>query len=338
MHPPLIGALTAKYGRLLISDQGRITYLMHINHVPFVHWQGGDTGTGAAVGAPLHPSRLLTTTLPVHAFEGPVPSAYPPWLEVDYWYAGLQPDFDLRSYLRQLEESVSVYGAIFGEASGLIALFVISAVLGGWRQIGPRLWEAYSLWLPAAVALGGFALVHVEPRYTGPFVVLALLALLSTVRLPASLPQLGESLALTLAGLLLAFTALPLLVEGYAVGRDLVRGRNPWLQEMPRVAFNLRQAGLQSGDKVAVIGNGFRASAWAWLDHLQIVAEVPAIPTNHIIECWAADAGRQAEVLRLLGSTGARAVVVQNVPASVRDPAWQPLAGTSYFMRWLPGN
>lgn len=329
---PLIVALSLKQGRPTFSEQGQITYLMHVNHVPFVHWQGDDLGLGGDPGQPIHPSRQIFQQPAVFEFGSPVGGTYPPWFDVGYWFAGAQPAFDLTSHLRILESSLGVYYDIFVKSAGsVLAAGIALWILGGRGQSFSSLARGWSLIIPAAGTLGLFAVVHVEPRYTAAFVTLLLLGLLCGVRAPdtAEARHLMTGLTVGVVAVMLAIAAFQPLGIAFYTARELARGRDPWPRENYQVAEGLQQLGLKPGDTVAVIGRGFHASGWARLARLRIVAE---LPVDQVESFWALDEAGQGEVMRALAQTGARvAVATEGLPGSVHDEAWRQLGNTDQF-------
>jgi hypothetical protein len=329
---PLIVALSLKHGRPTFSDQGSITYLMHINQVPFVHWQGEDLGRGVMIGQPLHPTRKIFENPPVFEFGSPVGGTYPPWFDVGYWFEGANPTFDLSAHLRILEVSAGVYLGIFVPGAGsLLAASVALWSMGGRGQTWQSRLEGWVIFLPAVTALGLFATVHVEPRYTPAFVTLLLLGLLCGVRFPATeaTRRIVTGLTLGVAAVMLTLAAAHPLSIAFNAARDLARGRDPWPRANYHVAAGLAQLGLQPGDKVAVIGSGFHASGWAWLGRWQIVAE---LPLNQAPSFWALESAGQAAVMQALADTGAQVAVAEGKPASVQQAAWQRIGNTNHFV------
>lgn len=329
---PLIMALSLKYGRPTFSEQGRVTYLMHVNHVPFVHWQGGDLGMGVPVNPPTHPSRLIVENPPVYEFGSPVGGSYPAWFDPTYWFEGIQPRFDPASHLRILETSARVYFDIFVLGSGsLLAACIAMLVIGGARSGWASYLAGWRLIVPGVIILGMFALVHVEPRYTGAFVTLLWLGILAGVRLPEArdIGRVVAGITIGVVTVMLVVTAFKPLQFAYASLRDLARGRDPWSGESWRVAEGLREMGVSSGDRVAVIGNGFHASAWARLARARIVAELPA---DYVSAFWALDSAGQAQVLEAFANTSAEVLVTKDMPFQPVGVEWHRIADTNYYV------
>src|SRR5207247_10530439 len=101
--------------------------------------------------------------------------------------------------------------------------------------------------------------------------------------------------------------------------------------EQWQVAEGLHQMGVGPGDKVAVIGDSFRAY-WAHLLALHVVAEIRPEDANTF---WAADPAKQKVAIDTLARTGARAIVTENPPLRA-DPTWQKIGSTDYYAYLLP--
>jgi hypothetical protein len=95
--------------------------------------------------------------------------------------------------------------------------------------------------------------------------------------------------------------------------------------------------GMEPGDRVALIGDGFGEASWARLDRIEIVAEVPHdMPEgNSVAAFWNSTPQDEQEVLNILKSTGAKAVVA-NIPPKSLPPGWVPLGNSGrivFFFR-----
>jgi hypothetical protein len=110
----------------------------------------------------------------------------------------------------------------------------------------------------------------------------------------------------------------------------------------------MRQAGLQSGDRVAYIGFSLGA-AHVGLERAQIVAAVPASPIQNDTvwgrplvftfpkpdEFWRSSSQDQRRVLETFRRVGAKWVFADCVPTWADTSGWQ-VAGESYLLR--PGD
>jgi hypothetical protein len=101
------------------------------------------------------------------------------------------------------------------------------------------------------------------------------------------------------------------------------------------LARRIQARGLDHGAPIAVIGNGMTAF-WARLGRFRIVAEIPP-PQNEVF--WSCDPTSQREVLNVLASTGAVAVIAVDPPAWARTDGWDllitggPLISTRFTPR-----
>ena len=90
--------------------------------------------------------------------------------------------------------------------------------------------------------------------------------------------------------------------------------------------------GIEPGDHIALIGNGFSAY-WARLEKVQIVADVPPGPDSEIhdsiAEFFYSSPDREQAVLSIMKSTGAKAVVTDSAPG-VLPPGWVPIGYTGH--------
>src|SRR5262249_19740026 len=130
-----------------------------------------------------------------------------------------------------------------------------------------------------------------------------------------------------------AFLVIPI---AFHAGSDAYESRDrPNLHDL--VAAGLRKQGLRAGDRVVNIGIERlqnRGSAfegyWAYLDDLQIVAEMPE---GGDLLC--ADRRARAPVYAAFASLGAVAAVTRAVPGPSCARGWQQIADTNFYIRLL---
>jgi hypothetical protein len=182
-----------------------------------------------------------------------------------------------------------------------------------------------------------YAMVHVQGRYIGPFVVLLWGDLLAGARLPASdqsrklLSFIG---AVVLAVVLINVFAFTLERGGRFLGVPLAETADggPAAPAEPgwpgEVADELHRLGVRPGDKVATIGYAFD-SYWARLAHVQIVAEMFDWEARLF---WSGTPSLQSEVLRAFARSGASAVVAERVPVDVDPAEWHRVGRSGYYI------
>jgi hypothetical protein len=317
---PLLVILSRAKGRFTFGDSGRINYIWHVDGVPRMYWQGDYPGSGT----PTHPPRLIHTNPAIYEFGGSFAATFPPWYEPSYWYDGMKAHFGLRKQVRALIEAAGIYhGLFFKPGAVLITVSIILLLLrGSVRELAGRL----DVLIPAIAAFGLYALVHVEPRYIGSFILVFWGGVLCMLRLPKS----------ELASRLLRFSALAIviiysteiclgLLGAVSTEKDLTAGT----QKHQQVAEGIRSAGIQPGDRVATIG-GMSATVWARLAKVRIVADMP-----DDANFWSEDRDSRAMAIHAFGTTGAKAIVAYGVPFSVSREGWMRIGQTEYSLLML---
>jgi hypothetical protein len=333
---PFIMAISQHRNRFTIGDAGQITYIRYVNRVPYPHWQGDETGSGTLK----HPSRQILDTPPLYEFAEPIRATYPISYDPVYWYEGAAINFDPG---RQLElvlfSSLPYYLDLFvHQQGGLVVGAAVLYLAGSSRRRWPLTASArhMSLIVPALAVLGMYALAgEIAGRYIGPFVVLLWADVLAGVRLPAS-PLAGR--LLTMSGAVMVLFMFAVIVGFNLEGLTDLRGRpsaNPRAgqQAAPpgwpgEIALELRQLGLEAGDRVGVIGSGFEAF-WARLARVQIVAEMFGWEADPF---WLGTSAFQSEVIRAFASTGAAAVVAEDVPHYAAMDGWHQIGSSNSYI------
>lgn len=317
---PLVIALSNVKHRVTFGDAGKINYAMYVNRAPlWVHWHGQPPGTGV----PAHPMRELASDPLLYEFAQPVPGSYPPWYDPSYWYEGIKPHFSLRGQAWALYRAGNVYLKLISRTGALYIVFLTLVLLA--RKTGNWEFEAKGLfwvWLPSFAALGMYALVHVEQRFLSGFALMLLMWILSSWRLSEKAGAQLRRRVILLAGL------SPALAIAWAIARDVVdviqnKPYEPWV-----VAQQLHAIGIPPGTEVGYIGTGLGAY-WAHLAGVRIIAEIPDKEQPRFI---AADAARRQQILALISSLGARAVVTRNADAANPAEGWRQIPGTHHFI------
>ena len=317
---PLVLALSAAKGRPTFGDSGRINYAEFVNRATRnVHWQGEPAGTGA----PVHASRKIFSDPDVFEFSSPVPGSYPPWYDPSYWYDGVRPHFSVKAQAWALFRASNMYLKIFSKSGALwvvlVSILVVRRKLLGWGRSSSGAWLVF---LPSVAAVTMYSLVHIEFRYFAPFSLMLLMWALSRMKIATG------------AGPLLVrrfhfvIILAPALAVAWAAGRDLsdiVRNKpyEPWV-----VAQRLHEMGVPPGTDVGYIGTGLDAY-WAHLAGVRIIVEIPDEQQSRFISAGAA---RRQQVLALLSSVGAKAVVTKNANAANVEDGWRPIPGTHHFI------
>jgi hypothetical protein len=329
---PFIAALSHFQGRLTWGDSAKLNYAWYVDHVPRYHWQG----EGHGVGAPLHPSKRLNDSPAVYEFEQPGQATYAIWFDPAYWNAGVHPRPDFKANIQQVLTNADVYGDVFFRQQAAVLVVCLLLFLLGARggfALGDVLNYAVLL-LPVAAALTMYALVHVETRMIGAYVVILWMAFFAAMRSKEMnfVRTAGTCGVAAIALFTFVMMASALMGETVKNGRAQLTAwgdRNALPQW--RVVNELHRAGVQPGDKIAWVrptdlDSNLQNYAWARLAHVQIVAEVPG---NDTAAFWAnpMDRGKAIEGLR---KSQATALIVTNTPAGFAEAGWIKLGQTGY--------
>lgn len=333
---PFVGVISAAKGRLTFGDAGTLTYVWYVNGVPYPHWQGEPSGSGI----PEHPSRRIFDNPPIYEFGTPIGGTYPIAYDPSYWHEGVVPHLDVSQLLVLIMRSATYYLDLFlRQQGGLVVIALILYWMGSSRRLNlVNVLRRWGLVVVAFAALAMYALVYVEARYIGVFVVLLWADTLANVSLPSSpastrlLSGLGAIMVFFVLANILAFN-----VEGFG---DL-SARRSTVQAVERqarppswpgeVAEELHRLGIERGDKVAVIGYGF-SSFWARLARVQIVAELLG---NDADPFWLGDSAFRAGVIEAFAGTGARAIVAEGVPGYAALDNWHQVGDSNYYLYLL---
>jgi hypothetical protein len=340
---PFITALSSARGRLTFGDSARLNQAFYVNGVQFFrHWQGGPPGSGT----PIHPTRKLNEFPEIYEFAASDMGTYPPWFDPTYWNAGIMPHLNVKRQAVLFVRNLALVCQIILESGAqLVCVLIILALLCGYRrQWIEGLLRLWFIWVPGAMALAMFALVHVEPRFLGGWLILLFAGGISACSLPPDHGTRRAVWCIGAAALITTGAALILQTSREAIGIDHADGRS---SQDVSIAVGLLNSGLRPGDGIALIGDGTGAY-WAYLARLHIVAEIPAgsasRPSHPALDFWQSEPELQQKALKILEGTGAKAVIaganpsiVASVPSLVPGP-WKRVDGTHAFVYFFPAN
>lgn len=328
---PFVVTLSAANGRLTIGDSAALNYLWMIDGAPMVHWQGGPDG----LGQPVHHSQLVLERPAIFAFESPFAVSYAAWYAPEYWFEGAKPVFTLDGHLQAIAASVKAY------ASQAVDLGVIFAAVAILLSMHSRPWHirwspAVALLVPALAALSMYTLVLVEGRYVAPFLLLVILGLLMSVRLPRApwSTALAANVSVVMVIVLLLQIGWTSSGDARSLLAQVLHGRLLEADEQTLVASALHSAGIKPGDAVAT-GNRAFNDYWARLARVRIIAEVSDPDGPAILD---ADPAARTAAQQVLLAQPVRAVVAHSWPAQTDDPGWLPIEGTDYFYYLVPSR
>ena len=341
---PFIASLSRAKGRLTFGDSARLNYAFYIDGVQhFEHWQGGPPGTGM----PIHPTHKLNDFPEVYEFAAVKNmGTYPPWFDPTYWYEGITPHFERKRQAKFFVANLILeFQIIVDSAAGLLCAAMILALLASDRR---RLIKEFSqlwfLWVPGAVAFLMFALVHVEPRFLGGWLILLFVGAICVCSLPEDGSTLRAASCVGFAALITAAAALVSQASQEALKAEYAAGRNPG---NTLIADYLSNNSLRPGAQVAVIGDGMYVY-WAHLARLHVVAEIPAntglFQVHPAHDFWESGPEQQEHSLGILAKTGAEAVIafpqglVEGSEPSIVPAPWKKIDGTDAYVYFFRAN
>jgi hypothetical protein len=325
---PLFVSISRMVGSPSFGESGSLNYAWLIDgKSPFPFYTSGPPPYLK------HPMNLLHKRPNVFGFEEPEASTYTLWDNPQYWNAGVSKTFSPRGQLRVIGQNLSAFCTDLHMMPmwGLIAGGFIFSIM---RPNVPRRFQhilrSWPLFVPGVAGISVYALVSLQPRYIGSFVVLVLLGLFPEILLQKSQDTVKRTSIATLvfAGFMMVFIALNVVY--HLAGFPILRGGG---DVHYRAAESLNKEGARPGDAVALIGFPYDAVIWARLARVRIVAQVPPEDASDL---WrASDPRVKAEVYDAFARAGAMAVVAEEAPPSEGFADWQRVGGTRYYVHFL---
>jgi hypothetical protein len=332
---PFIALFSVAKGRLTFGDAGKLTYLKLVNGIPYPHWRPSAI---SGVGTPHHPARQIFENPAVFEFASPVGGTYPLSYDPSYWYEGVVPPLDINKQIAVLVANAGFYFDLFIRQQGGITAIVLLLLLLGVKKRSLQGWLSGELGLVliAIAAFGLYALVYLEGRYVGAFLVLFWAGLFSCIRIPKSL--LSQRLISVAGAILLSCFLLNIVsfnLEGLkrvglletSSNKEFVQAQSPSYKPV-RLAEAVLEMGLKPGDEIAFIGYSFGAF-FARLARLRIIAE---IPDDQAESFWMADPDRRSAVVEAIRKTGAKAIVAEWVAPGASVNGWQRIGNSRHFI------
>ena len=258
-----------------------------------------------------------------------------------YWYEGVVPPLDIKKQSAVLIANAGFYFDLFVRQQGGITAIVLLLLLVGIKGRSLQSWlrGEWGLVVVALAAFGLYALVYLEGRYIGVFVVLFWAGLLSFVRLPDSLlsgrllPIAGGSLVVFFLLNIAAFNLEGLKKVGLLESR--LPERSTQVQapsyKPARLAEAVLEMGIKPGDDIAFVGYSFGAF-FARLARLRIIAEIPDSEAERF---WHADTSRRAVVIEAIRKTGAKTIIAESVSPGVSLDGWKRIGQSPHFLYQL---
>jgi hypothetical protein len=329
---PFVAIISAAKGKFTIGEAGTVTYVRHVVGIPYPHWQGDPVQNIL----PTHRSRVIHQSPAVYEFGEPIGGTYPIAFDPSYWYDGIAAPITLQDLTGPLLASGIHYLELFIQKQGtLVACVLILYMMGQpLKRRLPDMLRQWALMIPSVIAFGLYALVLVEDRYIGVFILLFWADILANVHLPA-LPNWGSWLKVFsgVAALGLLANVVLFNLDGFTRWRPSVNSSfvvpiAPAASPLA-VAQSLKDLGIQQGDKVGVIGYAYD-SFWARLARVQIAAEM--FEADSIEDLWRGNESLQQSVLQAFADAGMDAVIAEYVPVYAKLDGWQRVGKSNFYI------
>lgn len=309
--------------RLTMGESASFNFLVHVDRMgPTWYLQV----PGWSRGTLLHPPERIFLAPPAYAFAVPQSVTHPLRFDPSIWTVGVRPHLALRPYLWVLREGIFVFLRLLRQLLGFAALVLVLAwVLHRNKKLAESLRSNWPVWLIGLAGCAMYALVHVEPRYAGAFVVLLGLGFCLGVQVP-------EKFNSKIALLTIVVAAALLLPVGWHIYVRHSQGVGK-LDDDGLAAAELSKFGIQAGDRVARISPITYDLGIERIARVEVVAEVAF---DHVGEFWAAPEPVQERLLGIFASRGAKAVIATQPMLNEGNAAqWRQLGATQFWV-WLP--
>lgn len=332
---PYVLALSTYKGQFTYGGGAGTTYAWYVNGVEKRHWRGG----GPDEGSPVHPTRQIISSPDGYEFDRELRVTNPLFFDTDYWFEGLQINFDLGNQVSALARntkelvklSLSRVGTIV-----VVSVLLVLGVAGFYATIRRLVLNYWPIVLFACAGIGSYLMILVSGRYIAPFVAIGVCALLASVRLPAHVSStrlLSGTLLLSLLALSAELISSDREAMDYQLPSGLTSGHKAWA-----VAQHARENGLEPGHKVAAICCSVSDYMhWARLARVRIIAELDYGEDKPGNDFFGYNAERRREVMAAFREAGANAIVSKYWQGPVTE-GWVPLGNTGYVMYLFNGS
>jgi hypothetical protein len=311
--------LSHSVGRFTLGESGTFNYILYADHASPTWYL---TNPGKAKGIAVHRVRQILDDPATYEFSIGMPVTHPLRFDPSYWTQGLKPVFNLHGQLAAIRENLPLIKPIVIELAGMTLGFVALYSFSGAGSPRVRdLIEGWPLWLVGVAGLTMYAVIHIEARYVGAFLVLFWMGLLVSLRSWNKHPK-------VFTPLVLAISASLLLAAAHTAYAPRHFRWNTRQNVDAKVAEALANVGTHPGDPVARITTG-GFLGWARAAGVTIISEVDL--EKGAVSFWKSDPATQAKVLQALRQTGAKSVV-GHVWDDAAAPGWYRVGNTHYWI------
>jgi hypothetical protein len=317
--------LSQARGHFTLGKSSAFNYVVHVDLARPV-WYLQDPGL--ARGSFTNPPEKIFSSPRAYAFALPCSCTHPLRFDPSVWIDGVYPRFILS---RQIHV---VLANIWHNPEVLLALATATGVLlmvGYFLRRRRDISTFRNSWPICFIGIAGclmYALVHVEPRYVAPFLVLFWCGMIFSLRVPKSLT------ATVVTATTLVVIASLLLPMSWAIYRMYKEGQGK-VNTNALAAAELERLGVRPGDHVARIQGLYMGDAGVLrIARVTLDAEVDNEDTDVF---WSSTVTTQHDLLQTFARRGVTAVIAASPKLNASNQSeWTRLGSTQYWI-WRPG-
>ena len=302
---PQVITLSRMSGEPTFGDSARLVYVLKVNRIPKV------SGEPPVATVNRNPTVLSFPTAKANR-------TYPLWDEPSYWHSGLRAHFNSADQAAALQRNLITLAGIALKI--LIPLLIVMGLRDFNLPVNNRILAAVS-----GLVLLGYALLHIEARLVGLWLVLLTVSLLAGITLDHRGIRYGLGRASVHIITIVAMISTVTYVIDQSFSRRIDRGLNARHVSFD-VARSLSAAGIKRGERVALVGDESDLY-WARLAGVQVFAQ---IPLRDAPVYWDMQEVRRDALNARLAEAGASALVASwtHPPPNVRG--WNRIDGTEF--------
>jgi hypothetical protein len=317
--------LSLARGHFTLGESSVFNYMVHVDGALPV-WYLQDPGL--ARGSFTKPPKKIFSSPRAYAFGFQCYCTHPLRIDPSIWINGVSPRFVLSRQVRvvlvHLRDNPEVLMAL---ATAMGLLFILGFLLRRKEDVS----AFRNSWPICLLGIAGclmYLLVHVEPRYVAPFLVLFWCGIIFSLRVPGTLA------APAVTASTLVVIVLLLLPMSWATFQKYREGL--WKVDLNAVAAaELERLGVRPGDHVARIQGVAMGDLGAFrIARVTVDAEVDLENTDAF---WSSPVTTQHELLQVFAQRGITAVIAASPKLNASNQSeWTQLDSTRYWI-WRPG-
>lgn len=317
--------LSLSRGQFTLGKSGAYNYLVNIDRAGTGEgWYLEKPGQGA--GAFTHPPTEVFSSPSVYVFGRSSLVTHPLRFDPSEWMDGVRPRF---AWKRQIGKSLEDLHELSQVLLQLLPATLVFLAAWFWARPRKTAWAniraAWPVWIVGIAGCAMYVGVHVESRYVGAFIALFCCGLLSALKdLPSGVK--GSRFVAATVGMVLLLL-LPITEQPYQ--RYWTAGPNPDAE----AAAGLNKLGIRTGDRVGRVSSKLTDLSIERIARVEVIGEVDYTQAKKF---WSAPIEQQKQILSLLASAGAKAVIATTPELTdANRPDWRQLGSSRYWV-WMP--